>query len=261
MKQNQQFTIGLVIAAVILGGYMYFVESKKEAPTDTKDVEIWSMSDAKAKDITPVVITANGKTETYNRSGDDWKLASQPTRTVEKSGFENAFNNLKNLTATRKVEDKPSDLGKYGLKSPAVVVRWGDENTKFKIEVGDKTPTGDAYYSHVIKDDGIYTIAAYKVESWRGLVTTPPLQALPSPSPSPSPAAAGAKGASGAAATTSTAPAASTKPAASAAPAKTGAVATAAPKVAVSSLPGRTVPSPVATKAPATVAPSPAAKK
>lgn len=211
MKQNQQFTIGLVVAAVILGGYMFFVESKKESPTDTKDVEIWSLSDNQAKDLNTLAVTDGGKTETYTRSGDTWTVASAPGRTVEKTGFESPYNYLKTLTATRKVEDKPSDAGKYGFKTPATVVRWGDDNTKYKIEVGDKTPTNDSYYVHVLKDDGVYTIASYKVDAWKTLVSKPPLAAAPTPAPN---AATGAAApASGAAPVQPLTPSASVAPA------------------------------------------------
>ena len=216
MKQNTQLTAVLVAAFVVVGAYMYFVESKKEAPTDTKEVEVWSLSDNQAKDISPLVIKADNQTVTYTRDGDDWKVSTAPGRTVDKTSFSSSFNYLKQLTATRKLEDKPSDLGKYGLKSPGVTLTWGDANTKYKIEIGDKTPTADSYYAHVIKDDGIYAIAAYKVEAWKGLVSKPPLVALPSPAPTPAKAATGATGA--AAATHAAAPAPLTTPAEAKAP-------------------------------------------
>jgi hypothetical protein len=211
MKQNQQFTVGLVAIAVAIGSYMYFVESKKEVPADTKDVEIWSLSDVQAKDLNTLAITADGKTATYNRTNDEWKLASEPTRTLEKTGFESPYNYLKNLTATRKVEDKPSDPAKYGFKAPATVVRWGDENSKYKLEVGDKNPIGDAYYVHALKDDGVYTIPAYKIEAWKSLVSKPPLAPLPTPAPTAAAATGAAVPATAPAGVATTAP----KPAAS----------------------------------------------
>jgi hypothetical protein len=246
MKQNQQFTIGLVVAAIALGGYMYFVESKKETPTDTKDVEVWSMSDAAAKDLNTLYVKDVNKEATYVRTGDEWKSQSEPNRQVDKTQFDAAFNPLKNLTASRKVEDRPTDKAKYGFAQPAGIVRWGDQNSKYALEIGDKNPTGDGYYVHVLKDDGVYTIASYKVEAWKGLASKPPLVALPSPSPT---AAAGATGAA-APATGAAAPAASTAPAATAKPA----AATAAPTKAPAATAAPTTP-------PATTAPSPAASK
>jgi hypothetical protein len=231
MKQNQQFTIGLVVAAIALGGYMYFVESKKETPTESKDIEVWSVSEASAKDLNTLYVKDVNKEATYTRSGDNWTLQSEPTRQVDKAQFDAAYNPLKNLTASRKVEDRPTDKAKYGLAQPAGIVRWGDQNSKYALEIGDKNPTGDGYYVHVLKDDGVYTIASYKVESWKGLASKPPRVALPSPSPSAT-AAAGASGAAPA----STAPAASAKPAAAPSPAAT-AKATAAPTAAPTAKP------------------------
>ncbi|MDB5101291.1 MAG: hypothetical protein JWM80_5712 [Cyanobacteria bacterium RYN_339] len=252
MKQNQQFTIALVAGAIALGGYMYFVESKKETPTDSKDVEVWSLSDAAAKDLNTLYIKDVNKEATYTRSGETWTKSDEPTRQVDKAQFDGAYNPLKTLTASRKVEDRPSDKAKYGFAQPQTVVRWGAADSKYALEVGDKNPTGDGYYVHVLKDDGVYTIASYKVEAWKNLAQKPPLVALPSPSPT----AAAATGASGAATPAAvpatTVPAASAKPVApvkpvtppTTAPAKPVATATPAPATAAPT----TAPSPVASK-------------
>jgi hypothetical protein len=61
--------------------------------------------------------------------------------------------------------------------------------TPYAFEVGDKNPAGDAYYVHVKKDDGLYTVSSWKVDEWKKWATNPPLAALPSPTPKPSPVA------------------------------------------------------------------------
>jgi hypothetical protein len=214
MKDKNKFTLGAVVVALLLGAYMVFVEAKKEAPTDTQEVTVWSLTDNQAKDLNTLVVSADGKEATYTRDGDKWRLSTEPKRDLDATGWDTAYNNLKDLTAQRKVEDKAADLGKYGLAKPNATVRWGDEKTPYKLEVGDKNPAGDAYYVHVAKDDAIYTVPTFKVDDWKKWATNPPLAALPSPSPSPSPAPS-------AKAPASAAPAASASPAASAAPAAT----------------------------------------
>lgn len=186
---KNKFTLGAVAVAVLLGAYMVFVESKKEAPTDTQEVSVWSLTDNQAKDLNTLVVTADGKEAKYVREGDKWHLASEPKRELDATGWDSAYNNLKNLTAQRKVEEKAADLGKYGLTKPATTVRWGDEKSPYAIQVGDKNPAGDAYYVHTAKDDAIYTVSSWKVDDWKKWATNPPLAALPSPSPKASPAA------------------------------------------------------------------------
>jgi hypothetical protein len=207
---KNKFTIGLAVAAVALGAYMVFVESKKEAPTESQEVSVWSLSDNQAKDLKTLVVTADGKTATYNRDGEKWRLSTEPKRDIDAANWDTAYKNLKDLTAQRKVEDKASDMAKYGLAKPATTLRWGDEKSPYAFQVGDKNPAGDAYYVHVNKDDALYTISSWKVDEWKKWATNPPLAALPSPTPSPSPSPK-ATAASAAPASAAPSPAASTK--------------------------------------------------
>ena len=188
MKDNQKFTTGLIAIAIGLGAYMYFVESKKEIRPDTKDVEVWSLSEGQAMDLKRLVVTADGKTATYTREGDAWKLSEQPKREVDQTNFKSPYDKLRDLMASRKVEEKRKDDAKYGLDKPAATIVWGDDKTPYKLTVGATSPIGDAYFVHVAKDDGIYTVAKYKVDEWKGLVSKPPL--LPEPTPTPKPSAA-----------------------------------------------------------------------
>jgi hypothetical protein len=172
--------------AAVLGLYMVGVESKKEAPKDTKDVEVWSLTENQAKDLKTLVFTSGTASATYNRDGDTWRYANDPKRDITPGTWDTAYNNLKTLMATRKVEEKPSDLAKYGLKDPAASIRWGDEKTPYMVKIGEKSPTGDAYFMHTTKDDTVYTVSSWKVDEWKTLATKPPLEPLPTPTPAPS---------------------------------------------------------------------------
>lgn len=185
---KNKFTYGLVGAAVLIGGYMVLVESKKDAPVETKDIQVWSLTENQARDMKEIVVTADGQEAKYVRDGDVWRLASEPKRDLKPGDWETAYNNLKTFMASRKVEEKAKDLAKYGLDKPTSTLRWGDEKTPFMFEVGEKNPTGDAYYVHVKQDDTVYTVASYKVDEWARLAKAPPLE----PEATPAPAASGA---------------------------------------------------------------------
>lgn len=191
MKKNTKFTMALLAGALVIGGYMVLVESKKEAPKDTKDVEVWNLTENQAKDLKTLVFTADGKTAEYVRDGEKWRLSQEPKRDLTPGTWDTAYNNLKTLMATRKVEEKASDLAKYGLKEPAASVRWGDPKTPYMLKIGEKSPTGDAYFVHVAKDDAVYTVSSWKVDEWKTLATKPPLEPLPTPTPVPTAGASG----------------------------------------------------------------------
>jgi hypothetical protein len=223
MKSNKKFTFGLLAVALALGAYMYFVESKKDAPLDTTDVEVWSLSEAQAGELKRLVMDTGSTKVTYVREGDNWTIPEKKGREVDQINFKGPYDKLRTLHATRKLESKVENKATYGLDHPTGTLTWGDDSSPYKLTFGGTTPTGDAVYTHVAKDDGVYTIAKYKVDEWKNLAFTPPL--LPEPSPSPSPTKAPS-----AAPSTVASPAAGAAPAASAAPsASPAATASAAP--------------------------------
>lgn len=184
MKSNTKLSLGLVGLALVLGSYMYFVESKKDAPLDTKDVQVWSFTENQAKTYDTLAVTAEGKTATFTRSGEVWKVKEQPGREVEKSGFDIATGYLRSFVAMRKVEN-PGELKGYGLDQPKGSLAWSGGGQKLQLSFGEKTPTGDAYYVKAEAPyEGVYTVAAFKVDAWKGLATATPLVPLPSPAAS-----------------------------------------------------------------------------
>lgn len=187
MKDNQKFTIGLLAVALGLGSYMYFVESKREIRPDSKDVVVWSLSEAQASKLTRMVVTADNKTETYTRKGDNWEIEGKPGREVDQVNFKSPYDKLLDLTANRRLEVKEQEKSQYGLDKPNGTLVWGDDATPYKLTFGALTPTGDSVYTHVAKDNAVYTLPKYKVDEWKNLALTPPL--LPEPTPTPTPSA------------------------------------------------------------------------
>lgn len=188
MKNNQRFTLALAAAAVALGAYMLFVESKQAPPSaDANEVTVWSLTENQAKDLDTLEVAAAGKTASYKRDEKgDWRLAAEPKRDLDVA-FKSAYDNLKELKAFREVEAKPADLGKYGLKAPQVTLTWGKPEAGYVLKLGDKNPDGSGQYLWAAKTEKVYTVASYKGDTWKTLATDPPLVPLPSPIPSPSP--------------------------------------------------------------------------
>jgi hypothetical protein len=230
MKSNQKFTLGLLGAALVLGAYMVFVESKKDAPQETQDIEVWSLSEAQAGELKRLVMDTGSTKVIYVREGDNWTIPAQKGREVDQINFKGPYDKLRTLHATRKLESKPENKATYGLDHPTGTLTWGEDSSPYKLTFGATTPTGDAVYTHVAKDDGVYTIAKYKVDEWKNLAFTPPLLPLPSPSPSPSKAPSAVPSAAASAASPAPSAAAATAAPAASPAAQPSAAPTGAPK-------------------------------
>jgi len=56
------------------------------------------------------------------------------------------------------------DLAAYGLDDPEVVVTVSTDRGATRIEIGERTPIGAAYYARLAGEDRIFTVASYRVD-------------------------------------------------------------------------------------------------
>jgi len=73
---------------------------------------------------------------------------------------------LSSLNSERLVEDKASDLKRYGLDQPAIEVGVTEKDNKTqKLLMGDDTPAGGAVYAMLAGDPRVFTISSYNKTS------------------------------------------------------------------------------------------------
>jgi hypothetical protein len=96
-----------------------------------------------------------------NSSGT-WQITSPKPLTADQESVSSVLSTVSSLHADRLLEDKASNLGSYGLASPPleVDVTMKDNKTQ-KLLVGDKTPSGNAFYAVLAGDPRLFTIASY----------------------------------------------------------------------------------------------------
>lgn len=184
---NWKGTAALVVAAVGLGAYVYFVESKKDAPppADSTEVKLWSLKDDLAiKHLT--FEDDKGTKAEYVRAADGWHYAPRASASLESFNWDGPFGYLKDMTADRKVAESLKDPKEFGLDHPTMKISFGDAThpDQYRVTVGGKHPIDASYFFQTQQDRGVYLIGSYKLEAWQRLVTNPPV-ATPSPSPSP----------------------------------------------------------------------------
>ena len=159
----------LILAAVILlalGGTLYWSEHRKP-----------SADEAKASDTSPVILkldnTAITRVELKEKSAEPivltksssgaWEIIQPKPLAADQSTISSSLSTLSSLTSERVVDDKPSDLGQYGLAPPGLEVDVTEKNNNVKkLLLGDDTPTGSAVYTMLAGDPRIFTIASYQ---------------------------------------------------------------------------------------------------
>jgi hypothetical protein len=158
---------GLLTAVIVLtalGGGVYWSDKAKKA--EEKEP---------AKDAPPKVLTipedqfkgiqfkkAGGETTVVQKSdAGQWDIVAPKPMMADSESVGSVVTTLATLTSDRLIEDKASELGSYGLTSPAleVVVTKKDGKTE-DLLVGDDTPTGGSVFVKLKNDPRVFSVAS-----------------------------------------------------------------------------------------------------
>jgi hypothetical protein len=163
MKLHSLAIAALVLA--ILTGFLYWSGRRKPADDTSKisadtspavlklDQNSISRIELKKKDAEPIVLI---------KSSGDWKITEPKPYPADQSAVENLASTLSSLNSERVVEDKASDLQKFGLNQPALQVDLIEKNNKTqKLVLGDDTPASGGVYAMLSGDPRLFTIASY----------------------------------------------------------------------------------------------------
>ena len=151
--------IGLLAILVALGGYLYFVESKREPGDGDKREKVFSVASDAIEEI--VVKAESGEQTTLKKSGSDWQIAQPAALQPDSSEVSGLTSNLSNLEIQRVIEDKPADLAEYGLATPRVEIAFKAKGQDHKLLLGRKSPTGTDLYAKVGDQPRVFLISSY----------------------------------------------------------------------------------------------------
>jgi hypothetical protein len=180
-------TAALLAVLIILGGAVYY-SSKSPAPETGAAPTTVAVMKFTATDAVKLVIAGTDKTTELEKKGDAWGIVRPAPQPADSSRVESWVDQIANLSAERSIDDV-TDLASYGLASPRLNVEVDMQDGKLvKVQFGDKTPDGGAYYVR-LPDDGARAKSVYLIGSPLGddltsALTKPPV-AVPTPTPFP----------------------------------------------------------------------------
>ncbi|MCR4435299.1 MAG: DUF4340 domain-containing protein [Clostridiales bacterium] len=152
-------TVVLLVVLAVLGGAYAFVVKKGEKVDNGKAagnaIKLLELDKEKINEIT--VENPDGKF-VFTKKDGNWVLSSVPSFKIDTSKIEEIASTLASLEAQKVVSEDGSDLAQFGLDQPRTVTVKTSDGKEKTVELGNKTPTGDAYYLKE-KDVGrVYTI-------------------------------------------------------------------------------------------------------
>jgi hypothetical protein len=157
-------TIALLVVALGLGAYIYFVTWKGDGNTAASS-EKKVFQSIESGDIAELTIKAeSGDRTTVKKEGERWQIVSPIQTPAAESDVIAAASALANIDVVRVVDEAPADLAQYGLASPRVEVEFkaAGEKPSGKLLLGSKTPTGGNVYAMKGDEKRVFLVAEYQ---------------------------------------------------------------------------------------------------
>lgn len=148
MKRGRSTLILLVLAAA-LGGYIWFVEMKREPAGDEPKAER-VFAEVTQDDISALTLQAgNGDVTTLKKDGAGWTIETPVQVAADPSEVSGVTSNLATLDITRVIEEAPKTLETFGLDDPRLKVTFTAKGTTRTLLLGARTATGGDVYAKV----------------------------------------------------------------------------------------------------------------
>jgi Domain of unknown function (DUF4340) len=156
----------LAVVAAGLGAYIYFVESKKPAPTgdDSKPKEkVFHFDKAKVKEI---AISSGGSTIALVKEGALWKMTAPTAVLADASAVESITGSLSGLEMDEEVAPSATNLKDFGLESPEkTVVVTPEGGAAETLLLGAKLADGSGVYAKTPDKTRIFTVPSFGLSS------------------------------------------------------------------------------------------------
>jgi hypothetical protein len=163
---------GLLTATVIfvaLAGILYWSDHRKPSAEAAKpsadaapqilklDENSITKLELKKKDAPSISLAKNGS---------EWKIIEPKPYAADQSTVSSMLSSVASLDSERLVDDRATDLQRYGLAQPSFELDVTEKDNKtHRLLLGDDTPAGNASYAALAGDSRVFTIPSYKKSS------------------------------------------------------------------------------------------------
>lgn len=165
MRSSRSFII-LVAVALAVGGYAYFVDSKKDlTDTSVKKAKVFATASGKIEEIE--VRTAAGAVTKLKKSGEAWQIVAPEAADADSSEVSSLVTTIESLEEQRTIDEHPASAASFGVSPARISVSFkltGDA-AAHQLNVGNKTPAGGDTYAQVEGQPKIFLISSYVEDS------------------------------------------------------------------------------------------------
>lgn len=155
-------TLALLVVAVGLGAYIYFVERHRDpASAPEPNEELFTFD---ADDVRELEVRAEDGAVTELRQDDGvWRLVAPVEAAADDVSATSLAATLSSLEINRVLDEGPVDLEPFGLEAPAIEIGVAADggDGRQRLLIGDETPTGSDRYAKLDASDRVFLIPGY----------------------------------------------------------------------------------------------------
>jgi hypothetical protein len=158
VKKRWTLIVVAAVLVVLVGGYLALRYRPRPAakPAESASVVLSSFEPAK---LVKIVLSRSAGTLIAEKKGKDWRLNTPVPVALSQSAVDDLVSSFADLRADRVIDENPTDLSSFGLKPPRATAEGTlDDGTVKTFYLGDKTPSGTAFYLQVKGDPKVYSV-------------------------------------------------------------------------------------------------------
>ncbi|HEY5585939.1 MAG TPA: DUF4340 domain-containing protein [Ruminiclostridium sp.] len=164
MKLYRNAIILVVVLGLLVGAY-FFIQNKKAATPDVADasatadvINVITVDQAK---INSLEFNSEIGSVMLKKQDKAWTMNPSSEFPIDNTIAEASATDMSTIVADKVIEEKATDLVKYGLDKPAIV-KVGLTDGSFKeIEIGSSNPTNEGIYVKNKGESKVYLIGSY----------------------------------------------------------------------------------------------------
>ena len=160
-------TLLLVVVLAGLGGYIYFVDSKRSPASLSSEAAKEKVYSVETDKIDEITIAAGGETSLLKKSDAGWKMVEPAAADADPAEAIGVAQAIAGLERVRVVDDNPKDLAQYGLEKPAVRIDFKAQgNISGSLKLGDKNATQGELYAQKNDEKTVFLVSAFQENSF-----------------------------------------------------------------------------------------------
>jgi hypothetical protein len=156
-------TLILIVVLAGLGGYIYFVDSKRPAPGIDGQAAKEKVYSFGVDQVDEVKLTYQGESSLLRKSDAGWKMIEPVETDADPAEAVSLAQAIANLELVRVVDENATDLAQYGLAEPPIAVEFKAQGgVTGALMLGDKNATQGEMYAVKGGEKKVFLVSSFQ---------------------------------------------------------------------------------------------------